>query len=174
MTFSRRYAEQRAQQKHLRETITIGIFGSFATEYLQVLQEAQECLIDQGFRNVKLSSDLEQDNLQHEDESEDDYNLRLSDLLVDTSEIHIFFFFRQNDDPVNINESSLMELTAHRKTQNLSTAYLLIQDGARFAGVGRGTTGKYQYEDFDEYRTTFPYILKFCQKMVHEIIRSPE
>jgi len=156
MTFSRRYAERRAHLKHLRKSIAIGIFGSFANEYKPILYEAQKFLIDSdsGFATVKLSYDLENDHPRNAQEQRDDYNLRMSDLH-----------------PININESALMELTAHRKTQDLSTAYLLIQNGVQFAGIGKGTTRNYQYEEFDEYKTTFPGTLKFCQNRVHRTIQ---
>ncbi|MCK4269629.1 MAG: hypothetical protein KAW93_04040, partial [Methanogenium sp.] len=103
MTFSRRYAERNAHLKHLRETIHIGIFGSFADEYRPVLYEARKFLRDRGFARVKLSYDLENDHPRNAQEHRDDYNLRMSDLLVDTSDIHIFYFFHQNNDPININ-----------------------------------------------------------------------
>ena len=171
MTFSRRYAEQNVALKHLRETIPIGIFGSFSEEYLQVLRDTQNFLNNNGFARVKLSYDLSEENPQNPMEKEDVYNLRMSDLLLEESDVGIFFIFCQNDASINVNESALMELAAHRKTKDNNSAFLLIQIGAELAGVARGIRGCYQYEEFDVPQSAFRSALKFCQNRVHEIIR---
>ena len=171
MLFSRRHAEGTADLELLRKKITIGIFGSFDEEYKPVLYGAKRVLTESGFVRVLLSSDLERDNPRGEEETDNDYNLRMSDLLIKTSRIHIFFFFRQNSAPVHINESTLMELAVLRKTQSLDTAYLLIHNEVEFAGIGRATTGKYMIEEFDDPSTTFPGIVQFCRNRIYEIIQ---
>ncbi|MGC9435516.1 MAG: hypothetical protein ACP5C4_05455 [Methanomicrobiales archaeon] len=128
MTISRWYARGREHKRNLRETIRIGLFGSFSAENFEILCKAQKYMIEHGFSQVRISCDLMADNRQYESESRDEYNLRLSDLLVRESEICIFFFFGHMDGLVNINESTLMELATHRITGDPHSAYLLIQD----------------------------------------------
>jgi hypothetical protein len=90
MTFSRRYAEQNAGLNHLRESISIGIFGSFSEDYLPVLRATQKFLNANGFARVKISYDLSEVHPRELMEQEDDYNLRMSDLLLEESDLCIF------------------------------------------------------------------------------------
>jgi len=163
------HAGGREYQKNLRETIPIGIFGSFSSKNLKILQKAQRYLIEHGFSKVRISSDLMEGNPQLESESYDEYNLRLSDLLVHESRICIFFFFGQRDSPVNINESTLMELATHRITGDHQSAYLLVHEDVNFAGIAKGTMQEYPYFIFREHEATYHPIR---ESRVREIIRS--
>jgi len=74
--------------------INIGILGSFRRPHLEMLK--RHLCEDEGL-NAKLSCDLQEQNPQLPGEGALEYNVRMSERLIDGSHIHIVYFFRENE-----------------------------------------------------------------------------
>ena len=80
MKFPRWYEGQNDALKLARESVQIGIFGSF--QRMEHLQRCKEYLVAKGYTHTVLSCDLEHKFPKLSDETRDAYNLRISEQLI--------------------------------------------------------------------------------------------
>jgi hypothetical protein len=86
----------------------VGIFGSFSTRNKKFLTSLKEFLKDNGYY-ARVSEDLEEEYPRRKDEGKYEYSRRLSELLIEKSQVHIVFFFLETEGEHNINQSASME-----------------------------------------------------------------
>ena len=106
----------------------VSIYGAFTGGRYKKLEDLRNCLRDEGY-NAILSTDLEELYPRREDETEDEYNLRISEKLMEVGDVHIFVFFKSKidlllklkEDP-NIDVERLLEYVKKEINLNMSPA----------------------------------------------------
>ena len=91
-----------------KKAINISIFGSFEKSKIDILIQLRDFLIENGYR-ARISRDLERQFRRRKDESDDAYNVRMSDKLIEISHIYIFIFFYEQNGEHNLNQSAVIE-----------------------------------------------------------------
>ena len=165
MKFSDWYDSQNFDLEIARKSVQIGIFGSF--QRIQHLQRCKEYLIRKGYTHTVLSCDLEHTYPKRAEETGDAYNLRISEQLIHTSDIHIIYFFRAlGSDDVPVNESAIQEYHILSEQNKATGALVLVEEGTRFAGLTRGLIDRNQgpvtHMDFDDPDETFSIVTQHC------------
>lgn len=98
-----------------------------------------------------------------EGEEEDIYNLRMSDLLADWGEIHIFVFFFEYEGESNINQSASMEF---EKLANSRCVVIYFEDGSyrqmKTRIKGHVKKSGFDHDIFKEIEEIFDDALAFC------------
>lgn len=118
-------AESKQLDSHLFNQTNIGIFGSFEEKRKIRLNKIKNFLLKHQF-DAKISSDFECSNPKKQTEDIDTYNGRMSDLLLNRSEIHIFIFFYELDGEHNLNSSTYREIVSLGKKPVLA----IFEEGA--------------------------------------------
>lgn len=186
MDFFAEVADEQRVSSALKRSIPIGIFGSFWHRNQPILEIIRARLRAAGY-NARLSFDLAQEHPQEENEDDDSYNLRISQLLLDQSCIHIFVFFAEADSEHYINLSASMEFERLCEQAGPHDALILIEEGmlALAGGYFRGRWAKtcrdLHWEtyirnednlvaDAIEFETL---IRQFCLQRIIDLIRRP-
>lgn len=102
--------ELNAELEILKKKCKIGIFGSYMQENLSKLVLLQFFLKHQGYEITLIASDLQERFPRMSRERRSTYNHRLSNNLIEISNIHIFVFFYEPDGQHGINMSALGEM----------------------------------------------------------------
>lgn len=165
MKFSDWYESRNFDLDIARKSVQIGIFGSF--QRIEHLRKCKEYLIAKGYTRTVLSFDLEREHPKLPDETGDAYNLRISEELIRTSDIHIFYFFKALDsDDVPVNESAIQEYSIVSGQSRATGALVLVEEGTTFAGLTRGLIDRNQglvtHMDFDDPDETFGIVSHHC------------
>lgn len=177
--------EQRASSALVR-SIPIGIFGSFAPRNLPLLETIRDRLREGGY-SASISLDLGLEHPRVENENPDDYNLRISHLLLDQSWIHLFLFFVEANSEHLINQSASMEferLCEQKRTENtliLLEMGMLEQAGGYFRGRWAQTCSDLPWESFTRTEENLfvdaadieTLIRQFCLQRILRLVEGP-
>ena len=123
------YTLRKNQLDDLKKTTKIGIFGSFYETRKSDLTSLKQFLISNGY-NARISEDL--DTRKEKDRKKKDpvYDRKLSEGLINDSDIHIFVLVRETkDDPSNLIQSVSMEI------ERLVTLEECREKSARYCAV---------------------------------------
>ena len=122
----------------LKKKINIGILGSFRRPHLEMLKRH---LCDDEGLGARLSYDLQEQNPQRPDEGHPEYNVRMSEHLIDKSHIHIVYYFKEGENEHGINDSATYELgylrAARKHTPSIGRyVVVLCEDGYDARNIG--------------------------------------
>ncbi len=121
------YSERRRQFDRLKKNTPVGIFGSFYGSRKTDLRALQQFLLKDGYF-PRLSEDLEEEP--GNDIKDPVRNRKLSERLIDESDIHIFILVRETEgDPPNLIQSVSMEM------ERLQTFHECKKKSARYVAV---------------------------------------
>lgn len=155
----------------VKTRINIGILGSFRRPHLELLK--RHLCNDEGL-NATLSYDLQEQNPQLPDEGRPEYNVRMSERLIDGSHIHIVYFFKEDGNEHGINDSATYELgylRAARKHTLCTGHYVVIlcengydakNIGAMRKGIRPKTRDEWDWYDFEEPADSILHATQFC------------
>ncbi|MFA4859184.1 hypothetical protein [Methanoregula sp.] len=109
----------------LKSECKIGIFGSYSNQNKTNLALLQFFLRKNGYENTYLASDLQEQYHQNALETEYSYIHRISNELINQSNILIFVVFNESANEHGINESVLGEMQEanHRGKKNIILYY---------------------------------------------------
>ncbi|MEA2034705.1 MAG: hypothetical protein U9N40_04330 [Euryarchaeota archaeon] len=169
MKFSRRHELQISDIEIAKKSVKIGIFGSF--QRIELLKKCREHLISKGYIHTKLSLDLEEKFPKKMHETDDEYNLRISEQLIETSDIHIIYLCEPKDsDKVPVNESAIQEYIIISNLKKTNKILVLIQEESIFAALTRGLIARNQksikHMDFINLKNTFKIVSHHCFECV--------
>jgi len=104
-------------------------------------------------------------------ETDDEYNLRISEKLIETSDIHIIYFCEPKDsDKVPVNESAIQEYRIISDLKKTNKILVLIQEISIFAALTRGLIERNQksikHMDFIHPDDTFKVVSHHCFECV--------
>jgi len=92
-----------------RSKYAIGIFGSFNRENKIYLISLKEFLNSHGYK-ARISEDYEMSYPLKKNETKYQYSRRMSEMLIEHSDVYIIFLFYENEKDHNINQSACMEI----------------------------------------------------------------
>lgn len=174
------FASRNIQLASLKHNTKIGIFGSFYMSRKDDLLSLKKFLCDNGY-NARISEDLDT-RLQHERKARDPaYDRKLSDELINTSDIFLFILPREHDgDPPNLIQSVSMEIERlHTLSEcgQKSEKYVavFIEEGLRgkMGGVCEGLLGvktnDWSCNDFKDIQEIFKPARQFCMNCIQDM-----
>jgi hypothetical protein len=155
----------------VKTRINIGILGSFRRPHVEMLKKH---LCDEEGFTARLSYDLQEANPQLPGEGRPEYNVRMSERLIDGSHIHIVYFFEEEENEHGINDSATYELgylrAARKHTQCTGRYVVLLCEsgynvrniGAMREGIRPKTEGEWDWWDFEEPADSILHATQFC------------
>jgi len=139
--------------KHLKRTVTIGIYGSFRSNNIVILEDFRDFLTSEGYR-ARMSLDLGFPEIVLPEVSQHRINSSASIKLRESSHIHIIFFFIERPTEHNVNLSAAMELQALAE-HGTRDVLLLFEKGLKkeditsyFAGTVEAQEGRWEWDEF--------------------------
>ncbi|UUX92985.1 hypothetical protein [Methanoplanus endosymbiosus] len=124
------FSEYKSDIKSLsadKSKLKIGIFGSFAKNNFIFLENLKSGLIKRGYKNCSFSKDYEIYAVKDDSKNGDDINLAASEMLIDNSQAHILFFFREDDVNTPYNQSAIIEI-AKIDERNMDNVLVLYEE----------------------------------------------
>ncbi|MBN2733862.1 MAG: hypothetical protein JXQ82_03270 [Methanomicrobiaceae archaeon] len=169
MKFSRRNEMKYFDLEIEKKSVQIGIFGSF--QRIEQLKLCKEYLFSKGYIHTRLSLDLEDKYSPKAGESRDEYNLKISEKLIETSDIHIIYFFKNCEtDKVPVNESAVQEYRIMSDKSSPDKILVLIEEKTSFSGLTRGlisrNDGYVTHMNFKSVDETFRPVSNHCLKCI--------
>lgn len=168
----------------LKATLSVGIYGSFYGDHKNELIALQDYLKKNGYKNTRISEDLDKRPLSERENPDPSYARYLSEQLIHKSEVHIFvLFLPDTTDPGNLNQSVSMELErlntlieyGIKKNQDL---IILLQNGLRqkikgcLGSVCSGLLMKkgdsWDIVDFPTIESTYKAVFHFCYRCIEK------
>jgi len=155
----------------VKKRITIGIIGSFRRPHLEMLKK--HLCEKEGF-DARLSYDLQEQNPQQPDEEDSAYNVRMSERLINESQVYIVYFFKEEEKEHGINDSATYELgylRAKRTSPPYTGRHALIlcengydarNIGAMRAGIRSKTRDEWDWYDFEDPDDSISLATQFC------------
>ncbi len=155
----------------LKKKVNIGILGSFRRPHLEMLKRH---LCDDEGLGARLSYDLQEQNPQRPDEGHPEYNVRMSEHLIDKSHIHIVYYFKEGENEHGINDSATYELgylrAARKHTPSIGRyVVVLCEDGydarnigAMRKGIRPKTREEWDWHDFEGPADSILHATQFC------------
>ena len=139
--------------KHLKRTVTIGMYGSFKGDNITILENFRDFLASEGYR-ARMSLDLGYPGVALSEVSQHQKNCLASTKLRESSRIHIIFFFIEGSQEHNVNLSAAMELQALAEHE-VRDVLLLFEKGLKkeditsyFAGTVETHEGRWEWDEF--------------------------
>jgi hypothetical protein len=171
MSFLSGLSEELGSPEDVKKRVNIGIIGSFRRPHLEMLKEH---LCDKEGFSARVSYDLQEQNPQQPDEDHSAYNVRMSECLIDESQVHIVYFFKEKENEHGINDSATYEL-GYLRAKRTSTPYtghcvlILCENGydarnigAMRAGIRPKTQDEWDWYDFEEPDDSIGLATQFC------------
>jgi len=155
-----------------KKEINISIYGAFSSGRINKLTKLRDYLRGHGY-NAKLSIDLEKEYPRKENESKEEYNRRISEILIRWGDIHIFVFFCEHEGEFNVNQSASMELEGVYRSGKCDCVVLYFEEGSleQMRSLLRGLVSKtgWDYEVFENIEDIFDDAIGFCSNCIHKI-----
>jgi hypothetical protein len=152
----------------------IGIFGYFSQSRIEELIKVKKFLVTKNF-NAKMSNDLEKEYKKNPKETNQEYAIRLSEILFKTSEICIFVLISPKKPSDLLLDSPSMEYGWAFKDRR-SYVGVYCQKGCKLSTLPQGALTQMREswtgDDFDDIEETFPSIKKYCESSIFEMIRE--
>ena len=184
MPFSREsveYYSRRSQQlENCKKQTRIGIFGSFHGPRKAALVALKKYLLENGY-NARISEDLDKRPEKDRKKIDPTYDRRLSEKLLQESDIHIFVLPREQvDEPSNLIQSVSMEIErlhtlseCGRMSEKYVAVYLETGLTGTMGGVCEGLLaskkGDWSVQEFDDPREIFKPARQFCTKCIQDM-----
>jgi hypothetical protein len=144
--------------KHLKRTVNIGIYGSFRSDNIAILEDFRDFLTSEGYR-ARMSLDLGYPEAALPEASQHLISSIASTKLRESSHIHIIFFFIEGPTEHNVNLSAAMELQALAEHE-VRDVLLLFEEGLKkeditcyFAGTVETQEGRWEWGEFARDKT---------------------
>jgi hypothetical protein len=173
------YSLRNKQLASLKHHTKIGIFGSFSGSRKAELLALKKFLCDNGY-NARISEDLDK-RPDHERKKRDpECDRKLSEILIEESDIHIFILPReQEDEPSNLIQSVSMEIErlhtlseCGKKSDKYVAIYaekdLLGKMGGVCEGLLLAKTGDWSIQEFNEIQEIFKPARQFCLNCIQD------
>lgn len=152
----------------LKKRVTIGIYGSFRSNNIEILKNFRDFLRSEGY-TAQISFDLERSENVVPRVSHHSINCIVSMKLRESSQIHIIFFFIEGPEEHNVNLSAAMELQALVE-RGVHDVLLFFEEGLRkeditsyFAGTIEHQEGWWEWDEFSrDDGTYFTRGRQFC------------
>lgn len=171
--FERRFKdkERRSYLKYKQE-VKINIYGAFSGGRIEKLKKLRDFLRKNGY-NARISTDLEEIYPRGENEGDDEYNRRISELFINDGDIHIFVFFTASEGEKDLNQSAAMELESIYRLGKDEYVIIYFEDGSweQVRTLLRGLVRKkgWDHEIFKEIEDIFEDALSFCSNCIRKI-----
>ena len=177
---NRYYSERSKQLNSLKRNTLIGIFGSFYGTRKSDLISLKQFLRNYGY-NPRISEDLDKRKEKDRKKKDPVCDRKLSEKLINDSDIHIFVLVRENEeDPDNLIQSVSMEI------ERLNTLYGCGEKSAKYVAVYAekgliGTMGSvceglllskkgdWIIVEFEDFQDIFKPARQFCLNCIQDI-----
>lgn len=171
------YALRKNQLENLKKHMKIGVFGSFYGTRKSDLISLQQFLHSNGYI-PRISSDLDTRKGTGKKEKDSLYDRKLSEELINDSDIHLFILVLEKDDePSNLIQSVSMEIehlnTLHRcgrKSAKYVAVYaengLIGTMGSVCEGLLVSKKGDWVIEEFNDIQEIFKPARQFCPNCI--------
>lgn len=165
------------QLASLKHQTKIGIFGSFSGSRKAGLLALKKFLRDNGY-NARISEDLDKRSLPERLKRDPVCDRKLSDKLIQESDIHIFILVKeQEDEPSNLIQSVSMEIERLHTLSDCglkSEKYVVIYAEAGLVGTMGGVCeglllvkkGDWSVGEFNDIEEIFQPARQFCMNCI--------
>ncbi len=174
--FERRFKDkERHSYLKYKHEVKINIYGAFSRGRIEKLKKLRDFLRKNGY-NARISTDLEEIYPRGENEGDDEYNRKISELFINDGDIHIFVFFTASEDEKDLNQSAAMELeSVYRLSKDEYVIIYFEKDSQKqVRTLLRGLVKRegWDHEIFKEIEDIFEDALSFCNNCIRKIFNE--
>jgi hypothetical protein len=174
------FFQRNTQLENCKKRTKIGIFGSFHGPRKAALHALKKFLNDNGY-NAQISEDLDKRPEKDKKKIDPIYDRKLSEKLLEESDIHIFVLAREHEDePSNLIQSVSMEMErlhtlseSGRKSEKYVVVFAETGLIGTMGGVCEGLLlekkGDWPVGEFDEIQDTFKPSRQVCMNFIQDM-----